>query len=169
MRDWTACMMRTAVALLVAGASLSMSIARADDTQLRVRIGDRVVLGEADLARLKFASQAEAIAAFEKNIVRLEPDQSVQLQVELVPARGKVSDVTKDSRIRYDSTSPWKLKVSSQGLVTAAPDEEYRSPLPPTPIGDTAVVIGFEPHQAWNKIFFSIEPRQPPAPHRSLQ
>lgn len=130
------------------------------DAALRIRIGGRVVFGEADLRRMTFSSDAAAVAAFRGNVVPLKRGEAVQLQVEVVDAHGGVTEVTKSTSVEYQSLAPWKLTVSREGMVTMTPGEAL-SPLNPgrSEVGDTAVLIGYANGEsaAWNKIFFSSE------------
>lgn len=125
---------------------------------LRVRVNERIVLGEEDLQRMKFPNEASAQATFRRNVIQLKQGQSVQLKVEMVDMRGTVTDVTKSGAVEYQSASPWKLSVSPEGLVTMAPAERDQAPkLWASSVGDTAVYISLRRHPsgAWNKIFFS--------------
>ncbi|KRB79521.1 hypothetical protein [Noviherbaspirillum sp. Root189] len=127
-------------------------------SSLRVRVNDQIVLGEADLHRMTFKSDKAAMAVFRKNVIRLRQGDRVQLQVEIVDAPAQAADVTRSTSLAYESLSPWKIKVNSDGLVTMAPDERYRSDQVNTMAGDTAVLILYktDTHVLWNKVFFSI-------------
>ncbi|WP_194725292.1 hypothetical protein [Noviherbaspirillum malthae] len=127
-------------------------------SSLRVRVNNNMVLGEADLHRMTFKSDAAAMAAFRKNVIQIGQGGSVQLQVEIVEAQGKATDVTRSAKTKYASLSPWKLKVNPEGLVTIAPSEPYLSGQAGTMAGDTAVFISYETDTSaiWNKVFFSI-------------
>jgi hypothetical protein len=129
-----------------------------DAASLRVRVNDNIVLGEADLHRMTFKTDAAAMAAFRKNVIPLREGNSVQIQVEIVDARGKAAEVTRSTNVKYESLSPWKLKVNSEGLVTMTPSEPYLSGQAGTMAGDTAVFISYETDTSvvWNKVFFSI-------------
>lgn len=127
-------------------------------TSLRVRVNNAVVLGEADLHRMQFKSDAAAMAVFRKNVIPLRHGNSIQLQVEIIDARGKAVDVTRSTDVKYESLSPWKMKVTPQGLVTMAPDEPYVSDQASTMAGDTAIFISYKTGSdvVWNKVFLSI-------------
>lgn len=140
----------------------SMAVAAPDEPAgainetLRIRINGKAVLGEADLQNRKFADANAAMAEFRKNIVTLQRHASVQLMVEAVDVRGRASNVTTHPATTYQSLSPARLSVSSDGQVTASPGPDAPAVLS----GDLAVLIVFD-HQAqqgWNKIFFNIVP-----------
>lgn len=136
--------------LLAPALSIQAQNPAESDVALRVLIGNRIVHGEADLSRMKFSSDASALAAFRKNIIPLKPGESVQLRVELLDARGRATDVTRSEAVHYESLSPWKLAVTPNGVVNMLPSETS-----PSEAGDTAVVISHDTSGAWNKIFFS--------------
>lgn len=121
---------------------------------LRVRAGDRIVLGEADLQHRKFADDAAAMTEFRKNIITLPRNGQVQLTVEAIDTRGRAVNVTTHPATTYQSLAPYRLSVSRNGLVTAAPSPDSPAGLG----GDLAVLIIFddERQQAWNKVFFNV-------------
>lgn len=123
---------------------------------LRVRVQNRIVLGEADLQNRRFADNEAAMAEFRRNVVSLPRNTSVQLTVELLERGGRYVDVTSHAATEYQSLSPAKLSVSSEGLVTAAPQSESLTGAG----GDVAIVVVHDkPAQsAWNKIFFRVLP-----------
>jgi hypothetical protein len=128
-----------------------------DVASLRVRVNGNIVLGEADLHRMTFKTDAAAMAVFRKNVIPLRPGDNVQLQVEIVDIHGKGTDITRSANVTYESLSPWKLKVTSEGLITLAPDESFASGQINTMAGDTAVFISYQTGTlvVWNKVFIS--------------
>ncbi|HEY0845872.1 MAG TPA: hypothetical protein VGE12_10930 [Noviherbaspirillum sp.] len=121
---------------------------------LHVRAGGRSVLGEADLQHRKFIDDAAAMAEFRKNIITLPRNGQVQLTVEAIDVRGRAVNVTTHPATTYQSLAPFRLSVSRDGRVTAAPSPDSPAGLG----GDLAVLIIFdnERQQAWNKVFFNI-------------
>jgi hypothetical protein len=97
------------------------------------------------------------MAVFRKNVIPLRPGDNVQLQVEIVDIHGKGTDITRSANVTYESLSPWKLKVTSEGLITLAPDESFASGQINTMAGDTAVFISYQTGTlvVWNKVFIS--------------
>lgn len=126
------------------------------DEALRVRVQAKRVLGEADLAQMKFADAAAGMEQFKRNLIVIRRNASVQLTVEAIDTSGRVIDVTRHRATSYQSLAPSQLSVSSTGFVTAAPSEDAQ----PTLSGDVAVAVIYDdPRQpAWNKLFFNIIP-----------
>jgi hypothetical protein len=122
---------------------------------LRVYVDGKRILGEADLMNKKFANDAESMATFKRNIISIRRNASVALLVEKVNRNGQVIDVTKDARTRYQSLAPFRLSVSSDGIITAAPTPEAPFMLG----GDLAILIQYEGQgAAWNKVFVAVAP-----------
>lgn len=123
---------------------------------LRIHVGGKRILGEADLMHMKFANESAGMAEFKRNIVPIQRQASVQLVVQVVGRNGQVIDVTKDDKTTYQSLAPSYLSVSSEGVVTAAP-----TPGAPLMVGgDLAILVNYEGENqsAWNKVFMTVIP-----------
>ncbi|OWW20308.1 hypothetical protein [Noviherbaspirillum denitrificans] len=146
---------RALVAVAVCSLQAAMAGEQASEI-LRVRVQNRIVLGEAELQNRRFADNEAAMAEFRRNVVTLPRNSSVQLTVELLERGGRYVDVTSHAATEYQSLSPAKLSVSSDGRVTAAPQSESLMGAG----GDVAIVVVHDkPAQsAWNKIFFRVLP-----------
>lgn len=123
---------------------------------LQIRVEGKRVLGEANLERMQFTDTAAGMEEFKRNVITVKRKASIQLTVEAVDARGRITDVTRHRATSYQSLAPSRLSVTATGLVTAAPSSDAQSGLS----GDVAVlVIHDDPKRsAWNKVFFNIAP-----------
>lgn len=101
------------------------------NVDMLIYIQGKQILGEQDFSKIKLEKgdkfdEAALQQALKKNTVPIRRGESVQLKVERVGKDGVPVDITYNPATVYESTGPWSLTVTEGGLVTAAPDPEFR-------------------------------------------